>query len=144
MFKIYSKGCEYAIKALTSLKAEDVGNTFSVKQLCRLSRVPEAFTRKAFQLLTQKKILKATPGPGGGYRFTRHPKDISLLEIIHTVEGAECFSHCILGMPACNDAMPCPIHGIWAEMKQGIVAELEVKTLFDLIKLNEGKRKARG
>ena len=148
MFKIYSKSCEYALRALTQIPAEDYQTKFSAQKLCEKADVPESFTRKVFQDLARKDILQAISGPGGGYRLARHPKEISLLEFVYAVDGADCFEACIMGLETCGSESPCPVHYSWVRMKTNITSEMKAKTLEDLMeslqKSQKKKVKARG
>ncbi|MCA9393640.1 MAG: Rrf2 family transcriptional regulator [Candidatus Omnitrophica bacterium] len=134
MFKIYSKGCEYVLRALTTLPADHFDVPFLAKDLCRKARVPEASTRKAFQKLAKEGILTAMTGPGGGYRLAVAPADISLLSIITAIEGEDVFKKCILGLRVCSDRKPCPVHASWKKLRGGMMQEMESKNLAQLMR----------
>ncbi|MCA9407306.1 MAG: Rrf2 family transcriptional regulator [Candidatus Omnitrophica bacterium] len=133
MFKIYSKGCEYALRALTQIPPELYDQNFLAKDLCKKAKVPEASTRKIFQSLVKSGVLSAVPGPGGGYVLTRSPAKISLLTIIKSVDGEDAFEKCIMGLPDCGQCNPCPVHNTWKKVKESIIKEMEVKSLAQLM-----------
>lgn len=133
MFQLYSKRCAYTLRALMHVNPGEPQGHFSIKELCRKAKVPEAYTRKAFQSLARAGFLKAVSGPNGGYVFTRHPRHISLLDIILTVEGDDVFNHCVMGLPHCNSRKPCLVHGIWLENKKKLLASLKDKTLHEIL-----------
>lgn len=132
MFKLYSKGCQYALRALTFVSAEEGQERFQAREICEKADIPEFFTRKVFQALVQGGFLQAHRGPGGGYSLTRHPRDITLLEVIQAVEGDDTFNQCILGFSECSGKNPCPLHGIWRESKETLLANLSNTTLEEL------------
>jgi Rrf2 family iron-sulfur cluster assembly transcriptional regulator len=132
MFKLYSKGCQYAILALTDVCIREEGERFQAKDVCERLDIPEFFTRKIFQALVQGGFLLAHRGPGGGYSLSRPPSEISILEVIHAVEGEDTFEHCIMGFPECNAKAPCSLHHLWASAKQSLVAKLGESTLQDV------------
>ena len=133
MFQLYSKRCAYALRALMHVNPEQPEEHFSIKQLCRKAKVPEAYTRKAFQALTRAGFLKAVSGPNGGYVLTRPPRHISLLDIILTVEGDDVFDQCVMGLPQCTSRKPCLVHGIWIENKKKLLSSLKDKTLHEIL-----------
>jgi len=137
MFKLYSKGCEYTLHALSCIPLKDADKKLTAKSLCKLAKIPEAFTRKMLQQLSQAGFLKAVRGPGGGYRLARNPKCISVLSIIEAVDGDGVFDQCVMGLPRCGDKKPCVIHNSWKKMKKVLLKELRVKSLFDLMKTNQ-------
>lgn len=107
---------------------------FLAKDLCRKARVSESSARKSLQTLVQNKILKADPGPGGGYKFVQHPRNVSLVSIVYILDGETAFRRCIMGLNQCSDKQPCPMHGAWKHLRAELINGLAEKTLFDLMK----------
>ena len=139
MFRLYSKGCEYALRALMCVVPNEETRRFQAADVCRQVKIPEPYTRKVFQALTRGGFLKASRGPGGGYELSRPPSEISLLEVIRAVDGEETFDHCIMGLPECGTHVPCPLHGVWAEAKQRLLEQLASRTLQDLVEMSRPK-----
>ncbi len=133
MFKLYSKGCEYTLRALIASAPDGKVKRFRAKDVCRRSGVPEPYARKALQALAQAGLLRSVLGPGGGYELGRDPTDITLLEVIRLVDGADTFDHCLLGLPECGETQPCPLHDVWSSAKETLLEALESKTLRDLL-----------
>ncbi len=138
MFKIYSKGCEYALRALTQIPSDNIDSPFIAKELCKKAKVPEASTRKVFQKLAREGFLSAVPGPGGGYKLVKSPDKISLLGIVVAVDGQDVFDKCIMGLPNCSNKKPCPVHNTWQKLKKVMMKEMEEKTLLKLMKAVKG------
>lgn len=132
MFKLYSKGCQYTLRALTFAVAGADNTRFQARDICEQAEIPESFTRKVFQSLVQGGFLQAHRGPGGGYTLTRDPKEISLLEVIQAVEGEDTFDHCILGFRECGGVNPCPLHHLWVDAKKSLLENLAATTLDQL------------
>jgi len=141
MFRLYSKGCEYALRALMCFAPSGGEHRFQAKDLCQQADIPEPFTRKVFQALVQGGFLRAVRGPGGGYELVRPATEVSLLEVIKAVDGEETFEHCILGLPECGSGCPCPLHSVWAEAKERLLAQLEGQKLQDLIDIKASGNK---
>lgn len=133
MFRLYSKGCEYAIRALTHIGPANSDDKFQAKSICEKAGIPESFTRKIFQALVQAGFLKASRGPGGGYALAKEPDTVSLLEVIKAVDGAETFSGCIMGLDECSGENPCPLHSVWSVAKEDMLDQLESRTVLDLL-----------
>lgn len=132
MFRIYSKACEYAFRALMLLPQQGDTTRFQAKEVCERAGIPEPFTRKVFQALVQAGILSAVRGPGGGYELTRPPEAISMLDVIKAVDGDDVYDLCAMGLPNCGRHNPCPLHGVWASFKSQLLAQLAGKNLQDL------------
>jgi len=143
MFRLYSKGCEYAIRALIEVAPTDAKDKFLAKEVCRKAKIPEFFTRKTLQALVKGKFLRAVPGPGGGYQLIQPPNKISLLNIIQAVDGVDTFDKCIAGLPYCDDKQPCPLHHQWKKTKKEFLSNLEAKTLQDFIDIYNRRKKSK-
>ena len=133
MLLIYSKGCEYALRALAEIPAKEKVSGFSVKSVCKAAKIPESFTRKVFQTLVKKRILGARPGPGGGYRFRKDPRQVSILDIIHAVDGNNAFEKCVIKDFKCDEKNFCPLHPMWMKAKATMLKELDTNTVAGLI-----------
>jgi len=134
VFRLYSKACEYAIRAFLCLAGEREEINLTARDVCRKARIPEAYTRKVFQSLVRGKYLGAVPGNGGGYRLLRKPDKVSILEIIQAVDGKDTFEHCIMGASRCSCRRPCLLHSTWETSKKSLLEELEARHLGDLVK----------
>jgi Rrf2 family protein len=132
MLRLYSKGCEYTLRALICLTGEGGTTRMAVREVCRRARIPEAFTRKMFQRLVRQGVLRAVSGPGGGYQFSRAADTVSLLTIITMVDGAHAMDKCVMGFPACDGRHPCALHPTVGRAKTMLVAALKAKTLGDV------------
>lgn len=135
LFKLYSKRCQYALWALTYVAARGGQDRFQAVDVCEKTGIPESFTRKVFQALTQGGFLHAVRGAGGGYALTRPASEISLLDVIRAVEGEDTFDHCVLGLPVCGSAKACPLHGTWSQAKVQLLEQLAARSLQDLADL---------
>lgn len=139
MFSLYSKGCEYTLRALVSGVRRGKGAGFRVEDACRDAGVPESFTRKGFQRLVHSEVLRTVRGPGGGYHLNVDSKGISVLQMVKILDGKDTFDHCVMGLSHCADQAPCPIHPVWKRMKQKLIAELGKTSLQQLVKSSQKK-----
>lgn len=132
MFQLYSKGCEYTLRALAEIAAADTSKRFRAAEICKAAGIPEAYTRKTFQALVQARFLKAVTGPGGGYDLVGDPAVVTVRQVIEAVEGSRDYDKCVLGHLQCSDADSCPMHDLWVRMKKNLRLEFDSKTVADL------------
>jgi Rrf2 family iron-sulfur cluster assembly transcriptional regulator len=132
MFRLYSRGCEYAIRAMVAAVLAGGDKRFLAKEVCREAGIPESFTRKVFQSLVQGEFLEAVRGPGGGYVLTRDPSQVSVYDVIVAVDGEDTFEHCILGLPQCGGSHACPLHEVWSRSKEHLLRQLRDTSVQDL------------
>ena len=132
MFRLYSKGCEYALRALTYAARQNEDARFRASDVCKQTGVPESSSRKIIQALVQGGFLRAVRGPDGGYVLSRNPDRITLLDVIRAVDWNDMFDRCVLRLPVCGTKQPCPLHETRLSAKQRLIEQLERKTLQEL------------
>ncbi len=134
---IYSKTCEYAIRALIYFAAHPEAVSATVKDVSKDSGVSAAYVAKIFQCLAQARILRAQRGPHGGYSLLIPPVELTLLKIVQALDdfSKSSFSNCIMGFDKCADVNPCPLHEDWKRAKEKMLARLNASTIADMAKL---------
>ena len=84
--KITKKG-EYALRALLALSSVYDEHTLALRQIAKEEKIPYKFLEQIMILLKKTRFVKSTQGKFGGYALARSPKEITLGEIIRSVEG---------------------------------------------------------
>lgn len=78
----------------TAVRPEDVapsdaeGRPITTARLAELHGIAPASLNKTFQQLVRADVVRSVSGPGGGLMLTRHPADITFLDVVDAVEGA--------------------------------------------------------
>ena len=76
---MFSKSCEYAIKAVIHLCMEThEGGRLSINDIAVAIDSPEPFTAKILQTLSKHKIISSAKGPGGGFYVEQKKKPFML------------------------------------------------------------------
>jgi Rrf2 family protein len=79
----------YAIQAILHLADASAHRAVPCGELARAGGMPERHLLQILATLVSHGILRSSRGSGGGYVLARPPEDISLLEIIETVDGRD-------------------------------------------------------
>ncbi|MEE8487729.1 MAG: Rrf2 family transcriptional regulator [Gemmatimonadota bacterium] len=137
---LYSKTCEHAIRALAYLASRPAGNLCLVDEIAEAEDMPRPFTSKILRDLVRAGLLTSSRGPGGGYALAREPGDVSLLEIQQIIDGVGNLDRCAVGLAACNDQAPCPLHDEFMPLRNLIRAYLEETTLAQMAGALKRKR----
>jgi Rrf2 family protein len=85
---------EWVLHAANSLAQLGPGGTASAAKLAEHFDLPLSYLAKQLQALVRAGVLTATTGPRGGFRLSRHPADITLLQIVEAVDGTSQFYQC--------------------------------------------------
>jgi Rrf2 family iron-sulfur cluster assembly transcriptional regulator len=132
---LYSRSCQSALRAMARLAQEALARPGTFVNLAALAAATGARAPALAQVLQRLRragLLAARRGPSGGVRLSRPPAAISVLEVVRAVDGTGLENRCILGLPACGDAAPCPAHPVWKRARRLLEARLENRSLADL------------
>lgn len=126
----FSKGCEYAIKAVLYICIHsENGEKLSTREIANDINSPEPFTAKILQSLVQKGIISSSKGPGGGFYIKPESKPIYIMDIVKIIDGKHAFERCGLGLKNCDPEHPCPIHKELNSYSTRLKNLLEKKTI---------------
>lgn len=86
MMKVSSRST-YAIRALVSLARSGGTGTVPLARIAERQKIPLPYLEQIFSKLRKAGVVEAVRGPQGGYRLGRDPSEISLAQIINSLEG---------------------------------------------------------
>ncbi len=129
---IYSSSTEYAIRGLAELAGREAHRPVMLDDLVAGTTLPRDFLAKVFQKLVHGGVLRSVKGRGGGFNLAKPANEISLMDIVRAVDGPEALDHCVVGLEACNDEMPCPQHDLYKPMRTCIREYLQKTTVAEL------------
>jgi Rrf2 family protein len=78
----------YAVRALTELARVGAAGPVPIGEIARRRDIPVQFLEGMFATLRRAGILQSQRGVKGGYSFAREPGDVTVLEVVETLEGA--------------------------------------------------------
>ena len=82
-----SKKAEYALRALAILASKPPSCPIQITQLAETGQIPVKFLEQILLILKKSGLLKSKRGIGGGYQLQRAAAEITLAEIIRTIDG---------------------------------------------------------
>lgn len=94
--------------------------------------IPRHYVAQILGPLVRAGILDGLAGPDGGYRLSREPSEITLLEVVEAVEGAMAPPECLLSGGPCDESALCQLHAFWTAARAAFVAQLTQLTFADL------------
>lgn len=77
----------YALQALTELGRTGGEQPVPIAELARRREIPVQFLEQLFAVLRRAGLLRSQRGVKGGYLFARHPRDITVLEVVELLDG---------------------------------------------------------
>jgi Rrf2 family iron-sulfur cluster assembly transcriptional regulator len=82
--------------------------------------------------LVKKRWVSSTPGPHGGYEPLCSLAEVSVLELIETMEGPTLDNRCVLTGRTCPQVEPCALHLAWYHARTALMNELDHLSLADV------------
>jgi len=129
---IFSTTTEYAIRGLSEFAGRSPDAIMMLDDLVAGTDLPNDFLRKVFQKLVKGGVLTSSRGRKGGFRLARPPEKITLMDVVEAIEGPQHLDSCVVGLTACNDAMPCSQHDLYKPIRQKLKDYLNNTTLADM------------
>lgn len=127
-----SKSCEYGLRAALYLASLDEEGYVSIGTISDELDISFPFLTKIFQKLNDADLLTSKRGPSGGVALNRPADAITLYEVVAAIDGEALFQECVLGLPGCGDAEPCPLHDQWSEKRTQVETMFRNATLAEL------------
>lgn len=128
---MFSQTTEYAMRSMACL-ALTPNELLPTSELAKQTKVPLNYLAKVLQQLSSAKLIQGRRGVGGGYRLSRPPREISLMEVINAVTKVERIKTCPLGISTHGSNL-CPLHRKADEAAAAVIRVFEGTTLQDLI-----------
>lgn len=141
-----SKSARYALYAVLEM-ARALDEPVTVGQVADRYRIPESALAKVFQQLVRSGIAVGTRGIGGGYRLSRPPRKITVLEVMDVFEHGRRGQGCLLGDPGsdCEVGGYCSLGRLFSEVDelvQSTYASVTFETLVRRTRRREAPRAA--
>jgi Rrf2 family transcriptional regulator, iron-sulfur cluster assembly transcription factor len=133
-----SNSCRYGIRAVIYLASQPIENgKTGIKKISNDLDLPTPFLAKILQQLAKQKILSSSKGPHGGFSILKDPKNITLLDIVNTIDGNDIFTNCVMHKGTCegvgNEKKQCPMHEDYEKTRSDLIKLFTNKTIYDLV-----------
>lgn len=122
----------YAILAMSSLDP-DRDDLILEKDIAKQTGISKPYLSKLLHRLGQAGLIETKRGNKGGIRLAHAPEEISVMQIFSAVEGDAWETRCLMGLPNCGGAYPCPMHEFWLVEREKIIQQFQTLTLNKVI-----------
>ncbi len=128
---ISTKG-RYAIRALMEIAMTQDKELALVKDVAVAQGISEKYLERIFSTLKNGGFIKSRRGCKGGYTLARNPDQISVLDVLKTMEGSLAPVECVETTSACRRSESCAVRGLWLKLNNSIEATLRDVTIAQL------------
>ena len=143
-----SQKARYAIHALLALAGGEGLPPLVTAEIAQTSRVPKKFLEQILLDLKRRGMVYSVRGRQGGYALSRRPDQISLAEVIRTIDGPLALSPCASRTAYrkcsdCSDEGRCRMRQVLIDVRDATAAILENRTLADLVPQTRSSHRSR-
>lgn len=134
--KLSTKG-RYGLKAMFQLAISQGNGPVPLKQIAEKQNLSESYLEQLFSTLRKDGLLNSVRGSQGGYLLSRPPEEITVGNILRSLEGELSPSDCIIeGLNECERETICVTKNVWVKIKDSIDEVVDSITLKDMIEDN--------
>jgi len=132
----FSAKVTYGIMATIELARHDRGIPLHAKAIATRQGIPYRFIEQILQGLKQAGIVRSLRGAQGGYTLAQDPHQITLAELVNSMNGTEVSPGTENGSKGHSEsggASNAILSGIWAQVQEAEQAVLRVISLQSLV-----------
>ena len=133
---LISQKCQYGLRALFELARRDGSDPVSVAEIARVQAIPPRFLEIILGQLKQAGYVVSRRGPQGGYLLARDPSEITVGDVIRTIQGEIGPVHCQVE----SSGWDCPLSGdcvffpMWERARTALSGVFDDTTFADLVR----------
>ena len=140
-----SQKMKYALKALLVLadEAEKAKpEALTIEEIAKRSGTPKRFLEHILLEIRNAGVIASTRGRSGGYSLIKRPTEVSLSELLRTIDGPIAPLPCLSRRAYqrcedCTDEATCRIRKVFAEVFWSYLLIIDSLTLEDMLRSGE-------
>jgi Rrf2 family transcriptional regulator, iron-sulfur cluster assembly transcription factor len=130
--RLTTKG-RFAVTAMIDLALRQNNGPVTLAAISQRQQISLSYLEQLFGKLRRHELVESTRGPGGGYTLGRKASEITVADIIVSVDEPIDATNCG-GKENCGtDGGRCMTHELWAALNQRMVEFLDSVTLQKLV-----------
>ena len=127
-----SKTSIYALHGLAYIASRQGTSYVPLSEIAGRQHLPQKHLAKIFQRLVKADILRSSRGVNGGFLLARPANEISLIDIIGSLEPVPSEDDCLIGGEPCGRQEPCNVGRTWHDLQRPFLSGLAETSLADI------------
>lgn len=129
-----STRCRYAVRSLLDLALHsNNGELVLLKSIAKRQQISVKYLESIFATMRRAGIIKGIRGANGGYLLVKDPKDVTIFDIVYSMQGFIAPVGCVEDVCSCNNYQACVTRDVWVSLTESISTTLKGFSLADLI-----------
>jgi len=133
MIDLVRRNTDYALRLMVNVARHYGNGPVSTRVAAAEEDVPYQLACKLMQRLHRSKLVKSCMGPKGGFSLGKEPSQISLREVVETIQGPISINRCLLAADACHRRRNCMASAKLGELQEYVRNYLDHITLDELL-----------
>lgn len=130
----------YGLKAMYELALHHGEGPTALNEIAERQKISQSYLEQLFLTLRKDELIKSVRGAHGGYLLDREPKDITVGEVLRSLEGSMSPTKCLdTSNEDCNQNNECATRFIWEKLKNSIDEVIDGISLEDMMQMTENK-----
>jgi Rrf2 family iron-sulfur cluster assembly transcriptional regulator len=130
--RLTTKG-RFAVTAMIDLGLRQSAGPVTLAAISQRQQISLSYLEQLFGKLRRHALVESTRGPGGGYTLARAPADITIAEIITSVDEPIDATQCGGKENCLGEGSRCMTHELWAALNVKMVEFLDSVNLQSLV-----------
>ena len=140
MMRISTKG-RYGARLMLELALHYEKGTVLLKDIAKNQEISEGYLEHLLPVLKAAGLITSSRGAHGGYALARDPSEITLKDVVQSLEGSLFPVECVDTPAVCQRIKSCITRDVWGELGEKISQTLDSVTLKDMVERQKDKKK---
>lgn len=136
---LFTKAEEYGMLGVLYLADKEQNNVIPLSEISQAQEIPEKFLAKIFQSLSRSGIVRSHRGVRGGFTLAKRPEDISIKDVLESIQGPYHLLKCIKDPEICEKSALCSLRELLVRAETELVSVFNGHTVADLVKWQRAK-----
>lgn len=110
---------EYALRGMAILAIRWPDTRITAAEISEQAHIPFHYVSKVMRRMVTAGLVQAQRGHGGGFRLSRPPDEITLLQVLEATDFELDAARCAFGFGNCDPDNPCPLHPAFSVLNAG-------------------------
>ncbi|OGW35872.1 MAG: hypothetical protein A2010_16895 [Nitrospirae bacterium GWD2_57_9] len=140
--KLSTKG-KYGVRAVYEIARHFGRGPITIKEIADRQGISFSYLEQILHKLGKAGLIESVRGPAGGYLLARKPAELTIGDIVRTLEGPIALSHCLEPGEAgdCYQADDCVARMVWTKVGAKIEEALDSISFEDLLTQQQVQQK---
>lgn len=130
--KLTTKG-RYGLRLMLDLAMHEGSGPILLKDIADRQNLSEKYLWSLIAPLKSAGYVRSLRGAKGGYMLAKHADEITLKDIVTTLEGSLCLVDCVCDANFCNRRDNCISHCVWRDISAKMTSIFENITLTSML-----------